>query len=425
MFQPKKTEEVESDSDWDSLPGDVQEPTSSPDSTPRHQPVPPPHSPKGHVSQKRPQIKSQAATPEKNSITNSPVTQPISKPGTPASNRPSQLYGKPGITTFVDRSLNADSGLENRQNKELSPDMNENRLQQDRLGRQNEGIHLEMNEVDHYGHNPPFTDFQANLPKQNAGKLTQSEKPKVGKVKSSYLTTKQANHGNHSWDSDSEQEQELVSHSREPLTPRQKNSKADNHEEKSVHPEHETAIVENHDKVLSLETCCVPLESERKISGCSYYFDHGHNHHLDVRPEWKEAYMKGVADRSEKWLHYFWQEFFSAVRIITDFAFIFVLELLRFVFHYVLLRILGEIIIVVGDHFLKPYLALVFNRIIQPTLIFTRNVLTGIRNLLQPLMDISSVFIAQLGSLLRAFRLFELNWKPVYERGQKHDVHVL
>lgn len=108
--------------------------------------------------------------------------------------------------------------------------------------------------------------MSANLPKQNAGKLTQSEKPKVGKVKSSYLTTKQANHGNHSWDSDSEQEQELVSHSREPLTPRQKNSKADNHEEKSVHPEHETAIVENHDKVLSLETCCVPLESERKIS---------------------------------------------------------------------------------------------------------------------------------------------------------------
>ena len=163
QFQPKKTEEVESDSDWDSLPGDVQEPTSSPDSTPRHQPAPPPHSPKGHVSQKRPQIKSQAATPEKNSITNSPVTQPISKPGTPASNRPSQLYGKPGITTFVDRSLNADSGLENRQNKELSPDMNENRLQQDRLGRQNEGIHLEMNEMDHYGHNPPFTDFQGTV----------------------------------------------------------------------------------------------------------------------------------------------------------------------------------------------------------------------------------------------------------------------
>ena len=79
----------------------------------------------------------------------------------------------------------------------------------------------------------------------------------------------------------------------------------------------------------------------------------------------------------------------------------------------------------IGDHFLKPYLALLFNSVIQPSFIFTRNVLTGVRNLLQPLMDISNTFIAQLGSLLRSFRLFELNWKPVYERGQKHDVHVL
>ena len=79
----------------------------------------------------------------------------------------------------------------------------------------------------------------------------------------------------------------------------------------------------------------------------------------------------------------------------------------------------------IGDHFLKPYLALLFNSVIQPSFIFTRNVLIGVRNLLQPLVDISSTFIGQLGSLLRAFRLFELNWKPVYERGQKRDVHVL
>ena len=50
--------------------------------------------------------------------------------------------------------------------------------------------------------------------------------------------------------------------------------------------------------------------------------------------------------RSEKWLHYFWQEFFSTLRIINDFAFIFVLELLRFIFHYVALRVLGGVLIV-------------------------------------------------------------------------------
>lgn len=129
--------------------------------------------------------------------------------------------------------------------------------------------------------------------------------------------------------------------------------------------------------------------------------------------------------RSEKWLHYFWQEFFSTLRIITDFAFIFVLELLRFISHYVVLRVLGGIMIVTGDHFLKPLLAVLFDSIIQPSLVFTRNILAGVKNLLQPLMDITNGFIAQLNSLLRAFRLFELNWKPVYERGQKHDVHIL
>ena len=92
------------------------------------------------------------------------MTQPRSKPGTPASNMPRQLYGKPGITNFVDKSLNAtsftDSRLENRQNKELNPDINENRLQQDSQGRRNDGIHIEMNEVDYHQRNPPFTDFQ-------------------------------------------------------------------------------------------------------------------------------------------------------------------------------------------------------------------------------------------------------------------------
>lgn len=431
MYQPKKTEEVDSESDWDSLPGDVPEPSSSPDITPRHQPAPPPDSPKGHVPQKRPQIKTQAATatPEKSSAVNSPTTQSRAKQETASSQRASQLYGKPGITNFVDRSITSgtafsDSGLENRQNKELNPDTNENRLKQGSQSRKQDGIHIEMNEVDYHQRDPPFTDFQATVSKQDTTRHIQSEKPKGGKVKSSYLAVKRETHNeNHSWDSDSNQEEEPVSHSRQQLTPRQKsNSKMANHEEKNTEQE---AVTETNDKTISLQTCCVPFNSEKQITGCSYHFDHGHNHYLDVRPEWREAYMKKVADRSEKWLHYFWQEIFSTVRIITDFAFIFVLELLRFIFHYVLLRLLGGIIIVIGDHFLKPYLALLFNSVIQPSFIFTRNVLIGVRNLLQPLMDISNTFIAQLGSLLRSFRLFELNWKPVYERRQKHDVHEL
>ena len=92
----------------------------------------------------------------------------------------------------------------------------------------------------------------------------QNDKPKGGKIKSSYLPAKETHNGNHSWDSDSDREQEPVSHSRQQLTPRQKNSKKANHEQNNK--EHET-VTEDHDKALSVQTCCVPFDTERQITG--------------------------------------------------------------------------------------------------------------------------------------------------------------
>ena len=84
-------------------------------------------------------------------------------------------------------------------------------------------------------------------------------------MKSSYLAVKETHNANHSWDSDSDREEEPVSHSRQQLTPRQKsNSKMANHEQKST--EHE-AVTEMNDKTLSLQTCCVPFNSEKQITG--------------------------------------------------------------------------------------------------------------------------------------------------------------
>lgn len=92
----------------------------------------------------------------------------------------------------------------------------------------------------------------------------QNEKPKGGKIKSSYLTAKETHDGNHSWDSDSDREQEPVSHSRQQLTPRQKNSKKANHEQNNKERE---AVTEDHDKALGVQTCCVPLGTGRQITG--------------------------------------------------------------------------------------------------------------------------------------------------------------
>lgn len=109
-----------------------------------------------------------------------------------------------------------------------------------------------------------FSFATASLPKQDNAKHMQNEKPKEGKVKSSYLAAKETHNGSHSWDSDSDREQEPISHSRQHLTPRQKNSKKANHEQKNV--EHEV-VTENHDKAVTLQTCCVPLGTEKQITG--------------------------------------------------------------------------------------------------------------------------------------------------------------
>ena len=169
-------QEAESGSDWDSLPGDVLEPSSSPEPT---QPAPPAGSPKAQVSHKKPQVRTQAAlaTPENTSLANSPQSQAKTKLGMPSSHMPSQMYGKPGITNFVDRSggISAtaftDRGLESRQNKEVKPDINENRVKQSSQlqGKGDNGINIEMNEVDYHQRNPPFTDFQGGSISRSEG----------------------------------------------------------------------------------------------------------------------------------------------------------------------------------------------------------------------------------------------------------------
>ena len=228
----------------------------------------------------------------------------MGKPGTPSSQMPSQMYGKPGITTFVDRSrgINAtsfsDQGLESRQNKELKPDVNENKVKQSSQRRGDDGIKIEMNEVDHHQHNPPFTDFQgrlklvnkslclhvtfslvftlfffflltAALASQDSLNLInmQTEKPKKEKVKSSYITQKDEHNEGHSWDSDSDGEQEAITHSRQHLTPREKNSKA---LKKDFEPNNlaNEVIPNSHDvQEHGLKTCCVPLNPGTHVTG--------------------------------------------------------------------------------------------------------------------------------------------------------------
>lgn len=118
--------------------------------------------------------------------------------------------------------------------------------------------------------------------------------------------------------------------------------------------------------------------------------------------------------RSEKWQTCFWQEFFGLIAILVDFGIIFLLELIKFTFRKVLVRVLVGFIVVFGDHLLKPVLAATFNSLLQPTFTFLWNALLGVKNGFKPLLDITREIIFQIATLLKGFRLFELNWKPTF-----------
>ena len=128
-----------------------------------------------------------------------------------------------------------------------------------------------------------------------------------------------------------------------------------------------------------------------------------HSHHIAC-----------CTSRSERWLTYFWQEVFGAIGLIVDFGLIFLLELIKFTFRKVIVRLLVGFIVVFGDHLLKPILATTFNSFLQPSLTFWWNALVGVRNAIQPLLDITREIVLQMATLLKGFRLFELNWKPSY-----------
>ena len=109
---------------------------------------------------------------------------------------------------------------------------------------------------------------------------------------------------------------------------------------------------------------------------------------------------------------------------MVDFMMIFVLELFEFVIHWIVLRLVMGILSVMGDHVVKPILTTLFNGFIQPGLIFLWNIFSGLRNMVQPVLDISREFTLQIATVLRAFRLVEMNWKPEYGNGRRRNQQV-
>uniref|UniRef100_UPI00398E48A5 uncharacterized protein isoform X2 n=1 Tax=Pristiophorus japonicus TaxID=55135 RepID=UPI00398E48A5 len=140
-----------------------------------------------------------------------------------------------------------------------------------------------------------------------------------------------------------------------------------------------------------------------------YHFEFGHQYFYETKKEYNEACISNLADWSDNAIRKCWRELFAVLRILVNVVTLFLIELVNFLGRWLFQILLAGLLTGIGDHLLKPLLASLFNSLLQPIMIFLLNIFTGIRNLLNPLMDIFRRLLMQIAAVLHAFRLVEVN----------------
>ncbi|XP_037244692.1 uncharacterized protein LOC119148516 isoform X2 [Falco rusticolus] len=103
------------------------------------------------------------------------------------------------------------------------------------------------------------------------------------------------------------------------------------------------------------------------------------------------------------------RESFPIPRLLVNRLTTFLIELVRFLGETLVQVLVVGLLTAIGDHIWKPFLAAVFNSLLQPLLVFLLKVLCSIQDLMDPLINILAGVCSQLAVLLRAIRLVEIN----------------
>ncbi|KAK3097559.1 hypothetical protein FSP39_010794 [Pinctada imbricata] len=143
----------------------------------------------------------------------------------------------------------------------------------------------------------------------------------------------------------------------------------------------------------------------------TYYFGHGPLQYLEVEDEAEVAMMPRFADRLEGLFERIWQEFFGALRIVTSFFIILVVELLKYVIRGIIQPIVVGVFQTLGDYIMKPILSILFNGFIQPTSIFLWNCFMTLKHMFTPIGEILRKILREFATCCRSVRLVEINWK--------------
>nr|KAG5688890.1 hypothetical protein BaRGS_016458 [Batillaria attramentaria] len=165
-----------------------------------------------------------------------------------------------------------------------------------------------------------------------------------------------------------------------------------------------------------------------------YYFNEGSTAFFEVEEVDSDAIMPKVAEKVETYVRRGWQEFFGALRIVTSIAILLAVEAVNYAINHIASPIFLGVVTTIGNRLLKPLLAAAFNLLLQPVIIFSWNVLSGIRHVFQPVVDVLGAVMSKLAILVQAFRLVEVSLGEDYllrhkkviglGSGARHNIEV-
>lgn len=81
----------------------------------------------------------------------------------------------------------------------------------------------------------------------------------------------------------------------------------------------------------------------------------------------------------------------------------------RFLFHSIIRPLTIGVVQLSSDYFFKPLLAVLFNGIIQPILIFVYNIATSLRDISKPVADSVGFFIREVSEICKSIRFVEIH----------------
>lgn len=138
-----------------------------------------------------------------------------------------------------------------------------------------------------------------------------------------------------------------------------------------------------------------------------YYFDHGSSEFYRTTDCPPHLVTEALAQSTHYHATKFWAEIFGTLNIGTTFAISFCLQLYRFLLYGILRAVLVGVLQITADYLFKPLLAVAFNGLIQPPIVFVQNILTALGAMVQPVANLIGDFLQPVGRIVQSFRVIE------------------